>query len=155
MKLFTVFGRGALQAALFSSIGIAAGAVCAQEEGIVTDRPDFVESSKVVGKGCFQLETSVAQDRDNQGASRQRTWTTPTLLRFGVGDALELRVETDGRTIDRGKPAVGPSTTSAGYADTALGVKWHVLDDEGRLPSITVTGRPPVSPYCAGPPPPR
>jgi hypothetical protein len=49
---------------------------CAAENGILTDRPDVVESSEVVGKGRFQVETSVAYERDKSSDSRLRTFTT-------------------------------------------------------------------------------
>jgi hypothetical protein len=139
MGMSVIFRRNAARIA--ASIGLCSVAMAAhaQEEGIVTDRPDFVESSQVVGKGRFQIETSVAFDRDNHGSTRERTMTTPTLLRFGVGETIELRVETDGRSIDRSTPlAGGTASTSAGYADTALGIKWHVLDDAGNLPSVAL-----------------
>lgn len=55
------------------------------EEPIKTDRPDFVESSDVVGKGRFQVETSFAFERNKDAGVRDRTTTTPTLLRFGTG----------------------------------------------------------------------
>src|SRR5262245_3846378 len=73
----------------------------AADDGIVTDRPDFVESSLTVGKYRFQIETSVNLERDDQDDVKFRTWTTPTLLRFGVSDNLELRLESDGYTRAR------------------------------------------------------
>jgi hypothetical protein len=139
MGMSVQFRRNAAWTATCIGLCSVAMAAHAQEEGIVTDRPDFVESSQVVGKGRFQIETSVAFDRDNHGPTRERTMTTPTLLRFGVGETIELRVETDGRSIDRSTPlAGGTASTSAGYADTALGIKWHVLDDVGNLPSVAL-----------------
>lgn len=109
---------------------LAASVPAHADDTIATDRPDFVESSNVVGKGRFQIETSVAQDRD-AGA---RTYSTPTLLRFGLGETLELRVETDGRmraTAD-GLPA------QRGWGDASFGVKWHVRDQDGALPSAAL-----------------
>lgn len=116
------------------------GAAWAAEEKdqIVTDRPDFVESSDVVGKGRFQIETSFALERDQTGGARQRTYSTPTLLRVGVGDTLELRIETDGRMRVVTDVAGHGASTENGYADTALGVKWHALDARGALPSVGV-----------------
>ncbi|MBQ5949510.1 transporter [Massilia sp. ST3] len=110
----------------------------AAEEGIVTDRPDFVESSNVVGKGRLQIETSLLFERDRQPGRRERSIATPTLLRVGAGDSLELRVETDGRIAARSTDAGGVRTSASGYADTALGLKWHALDAAGRLPSVGV-----------------
>ena len=104
---------------------------CAVENGIVTDRPDVVESSEVVGKGRFQVETSVAYERDNRSDSKLRTFTTPTLFRLGVTETVELRIETDGRVRQK-TDDFGTSDTTHGWADTALGFKWHMQDrDEG------------------------
>jgi hypothetical protein len=104
---------------------------CAAENGIVTDRPDVVESSEVVGKGRFQIETSIAYERDRSSDSKSRTFTTPTLFRLGVTETVELRIETDGRVRQKSH-AFGTSDTTHGWADTALGFKWHMQDrDEG------------------------
>lgn len=73
---------------------------------IDTDGPDFVESSEVVGKGRAQFEADLLRS----GA----TTSTPTLLRYGVADTLELRLETESLAPERG--------------DLALGVKWHSQD---------------------------
>src|SRR5882672_7148159 len=84
---------------------------------INTDRPDFVESSAVVGRGRFQLETSVAGERDNAGGLRLRTLSTPTLLRLGVSENIELRVESDGAMHTRSfDPASGVTTKDHGWA---------------------------------------
>jgi len=93
---------------------------------IDTDGPDFVESSEVVGKGRFQFETDVVAERDRRDSTRLTTLGTPTLLRFGVSDTLELRVETEGaqRVIDHS----GTGTTAGGMGDTAFGIKWHAQD---------------------------
>jgi hypothetical protein len=120
-------------------LGVSALAGAAEPDEIVTDRPDFVESSNVVGKGRFQIETSIAQERDKGGGFKDKTWSTPTLLRFGVGDTLELRVETDGRmraTTDN--LGTGARVTESGYADVALGVKWHMADENGWRPSLGI-----------------
>jgi hypothetical protein len=108
-------------------------AAAADDDTIATDRPDFVESSQVVGRGRVQLETSLQWERARAEGVTARTSTTPTLLRVGVGDTLELRAETDGRTI-----AHAAGATTAGYADTSLGLKWHVADQHGTAPSLGV-----------------
>jgi hypothetical protein len=119
---------------------LCAGAASSQaaEEAIVTDRPDFVESSDVVGKGRFQIETSVAYERDEADGVRTRLYSTPTLLRIGVSDNLELRFETEGAlrlsTVD-----AGVKTHERGYADLALGVKWHVQEGD------EATGKPGIA----------
>jgi hypothetical protein len=113
-------------------------AFAADDDDVIDpDRPDVVESSKTVGKGRLQLETSVQWDRLRDDTSHERTLSTPTLLRIGLGDAAELRFETDGRTVTHATdPATGEHATLAGYADTAVGVKWHLTDGQGSRPSL-------------------
>lgn len=122
---------------LAAACGLPLAASAGDDDTISTDRPDFVESSQVVGKGRLQLETSLQWERDRAGGVTARALTTPTLLRIGVADALELRVETDGRTIEHaGDPASGAHTVSAGWADLSAGVKWHIADQDGMRPSV-------------------
>lgn len=92
----------------------------------------------MVGLNHFQIETSVLAERMRQDAIHTRSYSTPTLLRYGVSDTLELRVETDGRTAERATLPDGTRRSLAGYADTSLGVKWHVLDDAPGVPSVGV-----------------
>jgi hypothetical protein len=111
------------------------------DDGISTDRPDFVESSQVVGKGRFQLETGLARERsDDASGTRLRVDLTPTLLRLGVSDTVELRIETDGyqrsRSVDAAPSRV---TRERGFADTSLGIKWHMQDGD------QASGRPAIA----------
>ncbi|MYM26176.1 transporter [Duganella sp. FT135W] len=110
-----------------------------EKDQIATDRPDFVESSNVVGEGRFQIETSVALERNKANGVRERTYSTPTLLRFGLSDTLEARIETDGRMrLVTDDLASGARTSESGYADVSLGVKWHMADEQGLRPSMGV-----------------
>jgi hypothetical protein len=100
-------------------------------DSISTDRPDFVESSDVVGKGRVQIETGFQSERDSVDGIKTRTRTTPTLLRIGMNDALEFRVETDGLTLARSDVStLGASSSQRGWADVAFGLKWHVQDGD-------------------------
>lgn len=110
---------------------LASGALSAHAEAISTDRPDFVESSAVVGKGRFQIETSVAGEHDRADSVRSHTLATPTLLRLGISDNLELRLETDGAQRTRlTDDASGIAARDQGWADVSLGVKWHWGDGD-------------------------
>jgi hypothetical protein len=123
--------------AVLSSLSLSGAARAADDDTLVTDRPGVAESSKVVGKGRFQLETSVGWERQRDDDLHSRTSSTPSLLRVGLGDTLELRIETDGRTIEHDvDPASGAHAISAGWADTELGLKWHVADQQGSHPSL-------------------
>jgi hypothetical protein len=109
----------------------------AVEDEIATDRPDFVESSNVVGNGRFQIETSFAGDRNKADGVKERGYATPTLLRYGIGDNWEVRLETDGRIRTTSTDiASGARLTEKGYGDVSLGVKWHVADAQGASPSM-------------------
>lgn len=125
MKRHTVRVHGVLALALASAAGLAR----ADDEPIATDRPDFVESSDVVGKGRLQLETSVAFERDRQGSVKTRLASTPTLLRIGIAEAWELRFETDGRLRLKTEDA-GVTVRENGWSDLAVGVKWHQRDGD-------------------------
>lgn len=114
---------------------MAPAAWASENDEIVTDRPDFVESSNVVGKHHFQIETSFVGERNNANGVKDRSYTTPTLLRYGISDTLELRLETNGRIVQKTTSGAG-SVTARGYSDMSLGVKWHAADAEGGRPSI-------------------
>lgn len=111
----------------------------AVDDAIVTDRPDFVESSKVVGRGRFQVETSIAGYRNKAGGVKDKAYATPTLLRYGSGDDWEVRLETAGRLrATSTDTASGARYTESGYGDVSLGVKWHAADEQGARPSVGV-----------------
>ncbi|RZL09034.1 MAG: transporter [Rubrivivax sp.] len=120
-----------LPAALAVAVSMAVPLAVHAEDGISTDRPDFVESSSVVGKGRFQLETGFGVERNKADGVKDRFTSTPTLLRFGLGDTWELRLETDGysrlRSEDRN---TGVTTRERGANDVALGIKWHTSDGD-------------------------
>lgn len=114
---------------------------CAAPDGdaIASDRPDFVDSSTVVGKHRFQIETGIATERDRADGVRERTDGTPTLLRYGVGDDWELRLESDGRQrVTSDELATGNRSRVTGYADVSVGAKWHVRDAVGAWPALGV-----------------
>ncbi|MBV6830347.1 transporter [Xanthomonas euvesicatoria] len=95
------------------------------EDPIATDRPDFVESSLTVGDRRVQVETSVAWERDDAVDA----YSTPTLLRYGLGQTWELRLETDGwQRID-----LPGDTQVSGMSDVSLGIKHHLASsDDGK-----------------------
>ncbi len=125
------------------SISAAVLALCAlpasadDKDEIITDRPDFVESSNVVGKGRLQIETSLAWERSKDQGSSVRGTSTPSLFRYGVTENLELRLETDGRLTQRSSDGL-VRTRDRGFSDVSLGVKWHAQDAVGNAPSVGV-----------------
>jgi len=102
------------------------------QEAIATDRPDFVESSLTVGKRVFQYETSAATDWTTTAGTTARVVATPTLLRYGITNTLELRIETDGFY----RASVEDAGSESGMADAAFGLKWHAVDGREAVPSV-------------------
>ena len=109
-----------------------APAFAQEKDRISADRPDFLTSPDVVGKGRFQIETGALVQRDDPaGNTRTRTLATPTLLRLGVTDKVELQLETDGRVRTRETDFATQTTVHAhGYADTAIAIKWHTHEGD-------------------------
>jgi len=101
------------------------------DDTINTDRPDIANGADVIGKGRVQLETGLAGDK----SSGERSWGTPFLVRIGLSEAWELRVDGDGyqRQSQDG-------VTQHGWGDLGLGAKWHLLEGEGALPSVGLLG---------------
>ena len=91
---------------------------------LVTDRPDFTESSMVVGRGMLQVEMGVTLESDGEADERERPLTLPlALIRFGVSRRLELRLSTDGYVVN--SIGTGPGKyTNTGHADVEVGAKY-------------------------------
>jgi hypothetical protein len=92
----------------------------AQEAPLVTDRPDFTESSEVVGPGILQIESGFSYARDS-GIGEV---TVPgSLLRIGLNKRSELRIGTDGYfTAGQGRNRL------SGFSDVELAAKLRLFD---------------------------
>lgn len=127
---------------LLSTLAAPAPAHADPDDAISPDRPGYANPTDVVGKGRLQLEASVQWDRQRSGDVHERTFSTPALLRVGVADAWELRLETDGRDVIHDvDPLTGERTTTVGYADTSVGFKWRFADQQGAQPSLALLGQ--------------
>jgi hypothetical protein len=105
---------------------------------IDTDGPDFVDSSEAVGKDRFQIEQDAISERDRRNAQLCRTVSAPSLMRYGIGETLELRLTGD---IQRRETTAsrGINTTVEGHGDLGMGVKWHAQDRDpsANLPAVS------------------
>lgn len=113
---------------------------CRAQNEIETDRPDITESPSVVDVGRFQIETSIQLELDQDGPDTEN-WFTPTLLRYGMMENLELRVETDGLSYeDVDVPGAGGSTW--GYSPFEIGAKYrfHEGGETWMEPEMAVLG---------------
>jgi len=124
-------------------------------EPLETDRPDFTEGTSTVPRGHFQLEGGYTFVYGRENGTRSRTHTAPELLlRAGLADNFELRIGWEGYTWlneqARGRTRAGRPVTveegTQGGADTYVGFKWKLLDQEGLrpdfaiIPAVTVPG---------------
>lgn len=113
------------------------------DEYINPDRPGIADGSTVVGAGRFQIEAGIQHEyRGDGGGAYTRQFFVPALLRFGLTDKFELRIESN--TYSRMKtydPTVG-TTTDVGAAPTSIGFKYQFADSAGwERPSMGVIVR--------------
>lgn len=91
---------------------------------IVTDRPDFTESSEVIPAGWLQVESGISFE----GESTARAFSAPAaLLRIGLGHRVELRLGAEGLLSE----SVGDIRHS-GRSDMEIGAKFKVFDQATR-----------------------
>jgi len=111
-------------------------------DAITPDRPNVANSPEVVGKHRVQLEIGANWERQRNDDLHTRTLNTPALLRIGLGDTTELRVESDGRSIGHDvEPATGARSTSAGWEGTSIGFKWRFADAGEDRPALGLIGK--------------
>lgn len=94
-------------------------------QAIITDRPDQTESSSIVERGHFQIESGiVVLYQEDNSASEQQLLLPTTLFRYGLTDRFELRVvnQLERKNIN-GIPMQGIS-------DLELGTKVQLLKKE-------------------------
>jgi len=90
---------------------------------LVTDRPDFTESSDVIPVRWLQFESGVTFESDGSGVFRTRSVSAPAaLLRVGLGFRTELRIGAEGYVLERQETG-----RSSGYADVELSAKVRLL----------------------------
>jgi hypothetical protein len=95
------------------------------------DRPGIADGSNVVGPGRFQIETGIQQEFRHADGTGDRRIFVPSLLRLGLTEELEARVETNAYTWER---TSDPSTSVArteGGTPISLGLKYHFQDSDG------------------------
>ncbi len=105
-----------------------------EEDEIVTDRPDFTESSTNVGKGRVQLEMgyTYSQNRD-QGVQNAHSYPE-ILLRVGMfADWFELRIGQN-MSNSRAFGADGGAFNTIGGEDMYLGIGLALTEQAGILP---------------------
>lgn len=98
---------------------------------LVTDRPDFTESTEIAPKGWLQVESGFQFDK--AGNTYGYTFGAP-LLRLGLARKFELRLATDGVVGMRDKP----DPIRRGLADSSIGFKYKFVNESKWLPAMSI-----------------
>ena len=119
-------------------------------EPLVTDRPDFTESTDAVPRGHLQLESGYTFTYDREEQDRVHDHTAPELLlRISPLDNFELRLgwagyswtqsQFEGRT--RADRRVTREEWEQGANDLSLGFKVKLVEQQGWRPHFGVIGQ--------------
>jgi len=123
---------------VLAAMPLFAEGVAAPEKGpgelgeLVTDRPDFTESSEVVGRDVAQFEMGSVLEFDRAAGVKTLSFGTP-LMRWGVSKRWEMRVSGDGHITEFSHGA-----SRKGVGDTEFGFKFKFRDQSKWLPAMGV-----------------
>jgi Putative MetA-pathway of phenol degradation len=108
-------------------------------EPLITDRPDFTESSSTVGMGVVQLEAGYTFTYDEHPSGRTNEHSFPEALwRIGMlADWFELRVAWNWGTSAENDFGL-PTTTLNGAEDLYLGAKFGLTPQVELLPETAL-----------------
>lgn len=109
---------------LLSSPG--APAFAAEDDPLVSDRPDFTESTSTITRGRVQVEAGATVEDGDADA----TTFGELLVRIGLHPSWELRLGLGSYVDEKG----GPS----GRDDGSIGFKVHLLDGDGLRPDLAL-----------------
>lgn len=118
-------------------------------EPLITDRPDFTESTAVIPFGHLQLETGYTFTYDDEDGRRVSDQTFPeALMRIGVVKDWELRLGWTGWSLTEelfmeendSSRKVRREEHDDGGTDMIIGFKRYLLPQEGLRPELGVIG---------------
>ncbi len=119
----------------------------AMDKPLVTDRPDFTESTEVIPTAHTQFEIGYTFTYDREDGQRLRNHTFPeVLVRVGIASDFELRIGWEGYSIsdelfdepNRSGRLESRENTVQGSNDLSLGFKHKLLEQEGLLPHFGI-----------------
>jgi hypothetical protein len=107
------------------------------EDELISDRPDYTESSEVVRPGWMQMESGLALERSRSEGTRTLSVGNP-LMRIGVSRRLELRFGSEGIISERSSH--GEAHNALGRGDLDTGVKLSLRNESRHMPAISFIG---------------
>lgn len=106
-----------------------------EEADFTADRPGATTGTDVLPKGRLQWEMGVGYQQVRQNGATSYIWTlNTTLLRFGISDYAELRLQGDWNNEG------GEIFDYNGSEDVAIGVKARLFDGWKFVPAISMLG---------------
>ncbi len=129
-------GGSSPTADLLAEDGESDAAGCEEPDPITTERPDFTNSSRTVGRGRVQLESGYTYVADGSGSNRVVGHSYPeALLRLGVlANWFEVQV---GQNFRSARPT--GLTPTNGAEDLYLAVKFALTPQDGVRPETALT----------------
>jgi hypothetical protein len=107
------------------------------DDAINPDRPGIADGSAVIGRGRVQVETAFQQEFREEAGLTERRYFLPTLLRGGVSDRLEVRVESNTFTQVDVRAAGAMNTRTSALAPVSVGLKLQIEDSaDSHRPSV-------------------
>jgi len=116
---------------------LVAASSSAAEQEFNSDRPGVADGSEAVGAGRVQIETGLLREFRKAGDDPRRETLFPTLLRIGLADDWEARLESDIYSWMR----QSDGARAEAWAPFSLGFKYHFLEAQGARPSLGVIAR--------------
>ena len=118
---------------------LAAAAARAQDDDLINaDRPGIADGSTTLQRGRAQFEGGIERDDSTADGANDRSLFTPLLLRYGMTDAFELRMETAGYHHQ-----LSAEQNRSGWTPVSIGFKAHLHEEDTKshMPSLGVIAR--------------
>jgi hypothetical protein len=106
---------------------------------LVTGRPGRSESASTLAKNSFQIEMGIMREhKDNEEFDKNAVGFATTLLRYGVWDNFELRLESFYGSTHSNDKINDTDTIYNGFGPLTAGFKVHVVEESGIRPEISI-----------------
>ncbi len=117
------------KAIICTAICLQSGNLIAQNNSIITDRPDQTESAAIVPPGYLQFEHGLATDVEDV----VKTWSVfSTLIRYGVTENFELRLNADPHIYD------SLYINELRLYPVSIGIKTKLIEQTKAIPDLSI-----------------
>ena len=117
---------------------------------IITDRPDWTESSFTVPHKTFQIESGFTFTWDKQdGVETRDLGYNSTLLRYGLLSRLELRLGVAFAGTEIENEITGEKQNMQGLVPLIVGIKWNFLHGNGPIPNMAFLANVSIPPLAS------